>query len=1692
MQTQALKLRLLLFTTVTAASASIGCSESNSDSPDPGSATPLCSRDPALVAAASRCIDDGDCPCGAYCSQGICDSDCLDDSDCEGGASCSAFGRCGEGPLGLVAADRFSVRPTALVGVDEDQPGRFWIVARTADLGRVDVRAEAGVEVACEGGTFANSCFFEALPAGTEASVEVRGRVAVGGSALVRVRAGPWSESVTVAGPSVSDTTPTPGRYRGTVRLVAAGGADAPRPLPETSATLLEADVYGGVEDSFIVRLRDPLGAVLPRESWVGEVVSDRDGSWISFPSLLLDTISVAADVSSDVLAEFERVPFTIAPRTLSFPLVLRFRGTPVPIGAEYQVTLNRIGDLTEEAPPAVPPSETLPRDPAIVASTPSAWEVAFASVRDRYSIVRLDLQRRGLEAYQGLPRLDACGLSDDEKHAVALRGTLEAMNGEDGTRTADTISSIPGIIARNEYFNEAALRASSNFIFAAIGENIFPSEQFTASLNLQEMQGFDPENRDAIYCAFEHDEETLPVNFPAQPITIPANSIDRCADVATRYGCTVEDLDERRRLITRLSLSGFIRNSGGSFFNYQQPGLTPRFYATRVCRLPPEPPSCGNGFACYAYGSGDSSPEGLSTVLLDDQIATASGDLLCEGIDQSLAAPLYDQELLDIDSPGRLDRATMFDACRIELESFRAASAPTGLADNAVGLDQLLSDAECVDPARIILNLGIVPAESATPLEQAILHRRAQQWVRVHGFLARNAAERERFAPIIRAEDTGTPPIEASAILDSSLNGWSLLLHPRFGGRVRALSPVVLSAPDYRPRAVPDFASGLADHPQPVGIAVDILDTLSAQLQLATRARRQDAGAETDLVTRRLLGLVPLVTGLANDLVARAASIGDPDWLERFRGSEQAMAAALSDLLKTIEQVREGQNPLGIEDEDLPLYFFGDQVGAGGRFLAISDYLLGEGPESSAWAPALVRQAASTLEAARQAWLDREQRKLLAGLEVNDRERREEEVRLRYGNAIADLCGPISGLSNREILDPETTIDPDVCFLNLADPACTLSTDELLVRMTPEMVAREVCLIGRLKEQTGGSVAYLDPALDAMAQQYQSCSEPELVVRACASGRGPGCYTCGALSAPVAPDSFRQVRLEGVDPELIEQARQQCGQRWWRAPPLPTFDALRPGAADNPSCYRGSLGELSLTVRSTAQQVERARSRLRDQSDAYDIAMRSCFTRYFGDQRLIQAQAEHDEVMSELRRAKLRADRRAVEAAAVKDCATAYGGDWTYGGASGVACYAASVEGRAQIESLDLQFVMDEVQQRHDAHMARLEAEVDRAVCFNDAEMHLVGARTAAIELAQARTDLQRVLVQFENAKSAVSTHLAEGRSVLQLVEEQRVPHPVHDFWLDERLQEFERQMRLAQRTVFLASRAVEYELQASLQVRDEILGAVVPAQLDRALSELRLTAGTRRISGRAPSNLKATVSLKDELLQLEDRSDWPETFYRFTQTERLRRLLSSPRFAVHDEDGEYLGQRIPFSLAPLGTLGLGDARGISLLTGGDCAERLWSVNAIIQGSEEVVAGGSTTVRIDLLKSNEFFSQWCIDRLDGQPYQRASVRPSRNLFREPGLGAEVGTQLGLQNPNLDESRGRIQARVNIPRSELESDGFTDGSTTELAARGLYGSYALFIPADVLKDPADPDGRGLDLSEVDDILLRFDYVSVAR
>ena len=253
---------------------------------------------------------------------------------------------------------------------------------------------------------------------------------------------------------------------------------------------------------------------------------------------------------------------------------------------------------------------------------------------------------------------------------------------------------------------------------------------------------------------------------------------------------------------------------------------------------------------------------------------------------------------------------------------------------------------------------------------------------------------------------------------------------------------------------------------------------------------------------------------------------------------------------------------------------------------------------------------------------------------------------------------------------------------------------------------------------------------------------------------------------------------------------------------------------------------------------------------------------------------------------------------------------------------------------------------------------------------------------------------------------------------------------------------------------------------------------------------------SERVLSDLEVVISLRDQLFQLADQTALPAGWQRLDPPQRLQLLLASPKYAAYDSQGNYLGQEIPFSLVPEGTLKIGSSQGITVLAGADCAERLWNVNASVLGNAPLLQGNQNQVftNVDLLKSNTFYSQWCGKPPAGGPqFQVESVDPTRNLFEIPALGSAVGSNFGVNSTETQYTTARIQAFFNVDAATFEAAAYDNGSTQELAARGLFGDYALFLPASTLSQTT-PAGQtnGLILDNVTDILLRLDYVSVAN
>jgi hypothetical protein len=1038
-------------------------------------------------------------------------------------------------------------------------------------------------------------------------------------------------------------------------------------------------------------------------------------------------------------------------------------------------------------------------------------------------------------------------------------------------------------------------------------------------------------------------------------------------------------------------------------------------------------------------------------------------------------------------------------------------------LADGGAGWQALQDGApRCLGGAHFIHRLATATERlrrSATgddvvdEAEARIAVRLLQRWVEVHAFLARTRAQSALLARVIgrlEPSDGDIPPPMAS-VLATSLRGWDLLLSPRFALALHEVPASVWATPDYR--GLSDPPEGLEN--QQVGLPVTMMQALDAQLDLlrrrveATRfAPTPQTVASLEMQAGELFRRATLIRALAVDIAARAESESAPSWLYLFDAAASAVDRGQARVASAIDLLVRGVNPLGVGDEDLPLYFFSDTEGPGGRFAAVSDFLLGSTPASTSnWVPKLIADADDALEDTRVAWVALKDREVQRARDQAQLEDDLADVRQTFGDAISNYCGAPSGLATQEILDgweaaAGRSFSANNCYVIRDDdarPDCEPLALDLEAALDLDDVRFELCVTERLLDVIGA-----DPVLTATAvarQAFEACVEGGGTdsVEECEDG-GPFtvtrvCRYCfdgeNRYSVP-AQAGFWGAQFAGVSVSAREAAETVCAAQYpGSQPDVPRADTLGQGVGSS-ECFRGTLGEGALTLLALAKDIEIARSEFTDLQDAYDIAMNGCLITQLGNTRIEEAQDEHNENMELLRTAKLVADIAATTAGGIKECAANAAGDGK--DTAAIACTAGAAETIAKLASTAFAFAMEQAVANHERLLLSIENDIEEELCFNDAELHLVGARSAALRIERAMIDLEAAAVAFETQKSNAQAAYEDGRYILAAKRDRFVTPMDLDFWIDEVLRRYDERFRFARQVTYLAVRAVEYEYQQSRSERAAVLAAEVPADLENVLRDLQADAGTRGIGGNLPMDRKLVLSLKRHILQLPTTGGGTGAA---VGTTLLRRRLRSAENSVWSPDGEYLGQRIPFRLAPLGALELADGAGVGVFAETDCAERLWSVTASIQGAGELYGGDDPSfVLVELEKQNSFFSQWCSSTREG--FQVASVRPSRNLFRPEGERATVGGALGVDNGVGSYTTAQIEAVFNATREDLSRDEYAQGDTSQLAARGLYGEYALFFPAGVLADEEPGDSTGLRLSEVEDILLRLDYVAMPR
>jgi hypothetical protein len=1145
--------------------------------------------------------------------------------------------------------------------------------------------------------------------------------------------------------------------------------------------------------------------------------------------------------------------------------------------------------------------------------------------------------------------------------------------------------------------------------------------------------------------------------------------------------------------------------------------------YPVRLCPYLPQmlpaqtPEQTAMSLLCF-------DPEGWTDTALGsshfaDPLAV-SGDLICA----SGATPHGADLVYDVDRAAEAGvlptpAGTMLASCMdelLEMPPDRWRNENPDAPEVGAAYDETFRHRACFSPPHFF---GAYRASASGVAAAKLRHRLLAQWLAVHGFLAKEAAQASAMAS---ASDGALALGDAdqSAVADTPSvidvlgqmeRGWNYLLDNDQSDFLFTTDVAALREPDYRPAAAPD---GEAD----VGVPVHILETAALHLDLAARllddARlasydecRLTGHSELAVRAVEIAGQAVRYTTAAETLativfdrstatscsldshcgtggtcsterqciragaIVRAHTVA---WQSRWDAARTQYAAARQRVAATAHDLLACRSPLATNERIVPL-FFGDPSGTSSQFFAASDYLL------AGWAKPAVERATAAFEAARGAWTQKRASEVQEQLTTQEADRRREGIAIEYGNQIKDMCG-LTDVSAAAIIEGTgrlASFEPGSCFVDTNAPECQqftmpevaeqspplpppdqiVTNDTRLLDLCPDDswvrdglgVAPENMTVGQVRhvycqvDQLAYRLTNVDDNTAAIAASFQSL----FIVRNPANGR---CHVGAPVVGATGSVMYALYALMGglnlLSPALLDAADVTCTDFFET-----TVNELRPDLTSHAECFRGQMGEAFLKLAAAKKDVELAVMDLKDIEDDYDAATRRCiFLKEWtvGRETLLGDHAQYLGKMRQLRAA----------AQTIGTAISVGAGFW------GVALNGGVADASPLAVGALLGGFEDEVADAEAAHqlaMAKMQSDQELYTCMSEARAIRLRIDNKAAIVERAVIDSDHNAVVLGNHRRRVYRLLTEGRAALEREEGRTVPPIAFHYWLDERIDNFHEDFSWAKALTYMAIGAVEFEYQQSMAIRDEVMTATHPDQLDDAIRVLEQTQISRTINGRRPEENTIVRSVVREVLDLDDLRPEARGERRWTALQRFQNRLWSPEYAVYADDGQYLGQGIPFSFEPEDELEH------------TCAERVWRVTATVQG--DTLSETQPSVPVMLMKSNTFASQWCDGKGDGSPLQVASVQPVSQLFHPEDRGGDEAQA----QPFIS---ARMRPYFNVPRSSFYSDSYGEGASTELAGRGLYGDYVLLFPAAGLLD------KGFPLHKVEDVLLRFDYLSV--
>ena len=304
--------------------------------------------------------------------------------------------------------------------------------------------------------------------------------------------------------------------------------------------------------------------------------------------------------------------------------------------------------------------------------------------------------------------------------------------------------------------------------------------------------------------------------------------------------------------------------------------------------------------------------------------------------------------------------------------------------------------------------------------------------------------------------------------------SGFAYLIWDEVSFWNRAVSPEELAAMAVRynnsglnETLPPKNSPPLPGNEQAAGLPVALIEAASADLNLLgayVGAERtsvyMECLANTSVARNRMveragrnLRTVALTEHRAAEL-ARVPGVSTAAWFPRYQADLTELAGKRTSVLAALQSVIECKNPLGIEEEDLPLYVGSVGGNAQERFFAGSRFL-------ASMAEKEIKEAADHLEKAREQYRAQQTSEFQEREVDHNKDDRIRKLSVDYEGVLRRFCGAPPG-DGQPLLDGlrNGTIDADNCHIKSERPECEAAVSK------PFMEIPSDCLRGEIGER--------------------------------------------------------------------------------------------------------------------------------------------------------------------------------------------------------------------------------------------------------------------------------------------------------------------------------------------------------------------------------------------------------------------------------------------------------------------------------------------------------------------------------------------------------------------------------------------------------------------------------------------------